>query len=149
MNIYYAHITARCLYIYIYIVRPMSFPRKFANVAILAVSRSRLAGEGRSFNVCMIHDRTQISLTLSSSSRLPLFYVSAIVIKSAGRTGRGLLQLLSTFPRSVSLQRTRGPLPPFFHFPLSSTLLCIIPYPLLRCPLSPVPRHCPYVMKRA
>lgn len=86
----------------------------------------------------MIHDRAQISLSLSfflcvpSSIRLLLFYLSTvptIVIKSARRTGRGLLQLPSN-PYCPSVH-----LPPMdsgsFSLPsLSSSLISPLYAPL-------------------
>lgn len=129
------------------------------DIAVLVISlHPRFVNEGRNFDVCMILVHGSLSLFISFSIRLPLFYVSAIVIKSARRTGRGLLQLPST-PHCFSNRL----------FPMhsrSATLVSptVSPSPLLvvRPSVSPLrvtlssaahfpafPRHCPYVMKRA
>lgn len=86
----------------------------------------------------MIHDRARISLSLSLlfSIYLPLFYVSAIVIKSVRRTGRGLLQLPP--PRIV---------PPSVSLTLSSALA--VRRPRLPVPLSQqryAPLYHPYAL---
>lgn len=98
INIYYARITARvrCLWIlfgqYSFCINSLSRARR---------QPGNFASHERRAKLRRLHDprsRGDLfhSLSLSSSSRLPLFYVSAIVIKSARRTGRGLLQLPST-----------------------------------------------------
>jgi len=87
----------------------------------------------------MIRDRAQLarSLSLSLSSSLLRLAVPAIVVKSARRTGRGLLQLPS-MPLVVRL-------PPMLTVHRSPSLT--LPCPSTRIPhryaLPPLPRHCP------
>lgn len=107
----------------------------FANVVILAVSC--LADEGRSFDVCMIHDRAQISLSLfcsfsfiqqPSSSLLRLSHrhkvsqahgtrFAATTLYPALFLGRSLSNAgrrprLSIFPSAVRLSVSPLPSPP-------------------------------------
>lgn len=96
--------------------------------------------EGRNFNVCMIRDHARISLSLSippyilSTIHLLLFYVSLliIVVKSARRTGRGLLQL--PFNPYCSLGPSCSNRPSFPSLAISPI---VSPFPCVRSSLSP------------
>jgi len=160
---YYAYIIA---YVCCLCVWPISFLHNFIfmNVAILTMFVSRKGETSMSawFTIAygsFLPPSLSLSLSLfylfSFSIRLPLFYVSAIVIKSVRRTEWGLLQL--SLPRIVppslfnalavrrSLLSYRPSIPPPVIRPSVSPLRVT----LFSTTRPPFPRHCSYVMKRA